>query len=147
MSEGATGRCLCGAVRLRAHTTAIAVRACWCRDCQYFAAGNATVNAIFRRTDVTVTSEMGEFVSSADSSNIMHRHFCPLRHAHTEPVRDRVRPRSGARGRARRARALRAARLHLDRIRAGLGLHRPASAEHSGPAGRLERHADFVNMQ
>jgi hypothetical protein len=45
--------------------------------CQYFAAGNATVGAMFDKTDVKVTGRRSEYVSTADSGSIMHRTFCP----------------------------------------------------------------------
>jgi hypothetical protein len=38
-----TGGCLCKAVRYRATEGPIAARLCWCRVCQYIAAGNATL--------------------------------------------------------------------------------------------------------
>ena len=55
----------------------VAVRQCWCRVCQYFAAGNATVNAIFLAKDVSVTGETADYPSVADSGALMHRRFCP----------------------------------------------------------------------
>ncbi len=42
-----TGGCLCRAVRFRITAEPIAMRLCWCRVCQYIAAGNATVNVVF----------------------------------------------------------------------------------------------------
>ena len=72
-----TGRCLCGAVRFRFDGPPIATRACWCRDCQYLGAGNATVNAIFRVEGFTLEGELGEYESLADSGNTMRRRFCP----------------------------------------------------------------------
>lgn len=49
------GGCRCGAVRYTVTAEPIATRVCWCRDCQYFAAGSATVNVIFP-TPVTSAS-------------------------------------------------------------------------------------------
>jgi len=72
-----TGSCFCRAVRFQAGHTPIAVRACWCRDCQYLAAGNALVNAIFRAEDFTCTGDLGVYVSNADSGSVMRRSFCP----------------------------------------------------------------------
>jgi hypothetical protein len=53
------------------------VRACWCRDCQYLAAGNASVNAIFRAAGIKVAGEVAEYVSTADNGNVMRRRSCP----------------------------------------------------------------------
>ena len=72
-----TGGCLCGAVRYEANTKPLVTRACWCRTCQYFAAGNATVNVVFPTDAVTISGELNDFESTADSGNKMHRKFCP----------------------------------------------------------------------
>ena len=77
-----TGGCLCRAVRYRSTGTPIVTRVCWCRVCQYIAAGNATVNVCFRRADVSIEGSLSDFRSIADSGNIMHRRFCPLRGTH-----------------------------------------------------------------
>jgi hypothetical protein len=71
------GGCLCGAVRYTASAEPLVVRACWCRICQYFAAGNATINLAFPRDVVTITGELRDYPSTADSGNRMHRRFCP----------------------------------------------------------------------
>lgn len=70
------GGCLCKAVRYRIDAEPIMTRLCWCRDCQYFAAGNASANVVFPSAAVTVTGELTDYVSRADSGNIMHRRFC-----------------------------------------------------------------------
>lgn len=75
--SGFTGGCLCGAVRFVAVEAPITVRQCWCRDCQYWAAGSATVNAVFSVTAVTVAGTLAEYRSKADSGNQMIRKFCP----------------------------------------------------------------------
>jgi hypothetical protein len=72
-----TGGCLCGAVRFRSTAAPIAARYCWCRDCQHFAAGSATVNVIFPREAVTVEGEAQVYESFADSGSRMRRSFCP----------------------------------------------------------------------
>jgi len=78
MADQITGGCLCGAVRYRASGAPVAARICYCRTCQYIAAGNGSVNAVFRAADVSFTGEMREYVSTADSGNVMHRRFCPV---------------------------------------------------------------------
>ena len=72
-----TGGCLCGAVRYEATAKPLMTRACWCRTCQYFAAGNAAVNQVFAVDAVTISGELKDFQSTADSGNRMHRKFCP----------------------------------------------------------------------
>jgi hypothetical protein len=77
MTETIKGRCFCGAVRFQFSEAPIAVRACWCRDCQYLATGNASINAIFRTESLALTGEVAEYVSTANSGNTMRRRFCP----------------------------------------------------------------------
>jgi len=71
------GGCICGAVRYSSTAKPITVRNCWCRVCQYFASGNATVNVVFPKDAVTIRGELNDYVSTADSGNTMHRRFCP----------------------------------------------------------------------
>ncbi len=71
------GGCLCGAVRFRSTAAPLSARYCWCRDCQSFAAGSATVNVVFSRPDVTIEGEVSVYESLADSGNRMRRSFCP----------------------------------------------------------------------
>ena len=71
-----TGGCVCRAVRYAATAEPIATRVCWCRDCQYFAAGSATVNLVFAASAVSLTGPLRDFTSIADSGNRMHRQFC-----------------------------------------------------------------------
>ena len=54
----------------------IAARFCWCRDCQYRAAGSATVNVAFPTAAVRLTGPLRYYTSIADSGNRMHRQFC-----------------------------------------------------------------------
>jgi len=77
MTQPITGRCLCGAVEFRLSEAPLALRACWCRDCQYLSSGNASMNAIFRSAACEIIGKVGEYVTTADSGNIMRRRFCP----------------------------------------------------------------------
>lgn len=72
-----TGGCLCKAVRYRVTAAPITSRVCWCRVCQYFAAGNATVNVCFPTASVSIQGPLSDYRSVADSGNVMHRRFCP----------------------------------------------------------------------
>ncbi len=71
-----TGGCLCRAVRYSVAADAIATRVCWCRDCQYLAAGGATINLVFPAAAISMTGPLRDFPSIADSGNRMHRQFC-----------------------------------------------------------------------
>jgi hypothetical protein len=71
------GGCICGAVRYTATAEPLIVRACWCRVCRYFAAGNASINLAFARDAVTLTGALRDYASTAESGNHMHRGFCP----------------------------------------------------------------------
>lgn len=73
-----TGGCLCGSVRYQVNAKPIVIRACWCRLCQYLAAGNATINLAFSSHAITITGELHDYVSIAHSGNHMHRRFCPI---------------------------------------------------------------------
>ncbi len=78
MTRVFSGGCLCGQVRFEFTAEPIAMRLCWCRDCQYLAAGNATVNVVFRSESLRMLQgELRDFQSQADSGNRMHRRFCP----------------------------------------------------------------------
>jgi hypothetical protein len=63
-------------VRYRITAAPLATRLCWCRVCQYLAAGNATVNTCFPTNSLTVEGELADFSMIADSGNVMHRRFC-----------------------------------------------------------------------
>jgi hypothetical protein len=71
-----SGGCLCGAVRYSVAADAIATRVCWCRVCQYLAAGNATINVVFPTAAITMTGPLQGYSNIADSGNRMHRQFC-----------------------------------------------------------------------
>lgn len=78
MTRVFTGGCLCGQVRFEFNAEPMAMRLCWCRDCQYFAAGNATVNVVFPSESLKILQgELRDYQSVAESGNRMHRRFCP----------------------------------------------------------------------
>ena len=72
-----TGGCLCGAVRYTVDADPIVTRVCWCRDCQKFGAGSATVNVMFPAKAVRLEGALQDYESVAASGNRMHRGFCP----------------------------------------------------------------------
>ena len=72
-----TGGCRCGTVRFSLASEPAVSRLCWCRDCQYWGAGSATVNAVFRKADLKVEGEVRVYESLADSGSQMRRSFCP----------------------------------------------------------------------
>jgi hypothetical protein len=76
MSDVVSGGCQCGAVRYKTATAPMTSRLCWCRVCQYIAAGNATVNVCFPAAGFEVSGEPQDFVSIAESGSRMHRRFC-----------------------------------------------------------------------
>lgn len=70
------GGCRCGAIRYRLGADPVAVRMCWCRDCQHWACGNASVNLIVRRDALRVDGTPSAYESLADSGHHMRRAFC-----------------------------------------------------------------------
>lgn len=72
-----TGQCLCGAARYEFDTAPITARVCWCRLCQKIGAGSATVNVGFASAGLRLHGDLHDYVSVADSGNVMHRRFCP----------------------------------------------------------------------
>ena len=71
-----TGGCICGAIRYTLSEDPVTVRLCWCRDCQYWAAGNASLNLRMRQSAVQVQGTPKTWASRADSGNHMQRSFC-----------------------------------------------------------------------
>jgi hypothetical protein len=71
------GRCACSAVEIRIEGEPVAVRQCWCRQCQKLAAGGPTLSAIFRTIDITLTGIIASNSRSAASGNELTWSFCP----------------------------------------------------------------------
>lgn len=72
-----TGRCNCGAVTATFSAEPIAVRQCWCRQCQKVGAGSATNNALFLNENMVMSGELGWYSYLADSGNTVEQGFCP----------------------------------------------------------------------
>ena len=70
-----TGQCLCGAVTFALAADPLAVRVCWCRDCQHLAA-NGTVNMLVPTSALTHSGPLSEHVKVANSGNEITRQFC-----------------------------------------------------------------------
>jgi hypothetical protein len=70
------GRCQCGAVVAQIRGEPVAVRQCWCRQCQQLAGGGPTHNAMFRTDDVTLSGELSTFAYVAASGNTLTQSFC-----------------------------------------------------------------------
>jgi hypothetical protein len=64
-------------VRYQSSAPPLLWRSCWCRTCQYLAAGNSSVNGLFRKDGFEVRGETRSYSSRADSGNLIHRSFCP----------------------------------------------------------------------
>ncbi len=77
MPDIVTGGCQCGRVRFAFPRKPLAVRACWCRDCQYIATGNASITAFFDADGVSITGETARFTREATSGRTIRQHFCP----------------------------------------------------------------------
>lgn len=96
------GGCLCGAVKLTIDAEPVSSRLCWCRDCQYWAAGSPTFNVLFPREHVQMTGPVSWYESDAASGNHMRRGFCSkcgthlISDADPAPADGLIRVRAGA---------------------------------------------------
>lgn len=76
MDANLPGRCACGAVRYTLAEPPVAVRICWCRECQYIAAGNGSVNLRVRRAAISMSGPLRGWETTAASGNTIRRSFC-----------------------------------------------------------------------
>ena len=76
MAQTFSARCNCGAITATITGQPIAVRQCWCRQCQKVAAGGGSTNAIFATADLRLHGELGTWNYVADSGNAMTHSFC-----------------------------------------------------------------------
>jgi len=71
-----SGECNCGAVSARIAGAPVAVRQCWCRQCQKLAGGGASYNAMFNTDDVELTGPLASWSYVARSGNTLTMHTC-----------------------------------------------------------------------
>lgn len=72
-----SGKCGCGAVTARFSGEPLAVRQCWCRQCQRIASGGATTNAMFLTAEMDLSGTLATHSFTAASGNTLTQHFCP----------------------------------------------------------------------
>lgn len=72
-----SAHCACGAVTATITGEPVAVRECWCRQCQQIAAGGPTRNAMFRVEDITLVGKLAAHEYTAASGNRLTQYFCP----------------------------------------------------------------------
>jgi hypothetical protein len=72
-----TGRCACGAITLEISAEPIAMRQCWCRQCQQISAGGPSHNAIFPADVVRIAGTLAQSSWQAASGNTLTHSFCP----------------------------------------------------------------------
>lgn len=70
------GRCQCGAVTASIRAVPVAVRQCWCRQCQQVSAGGCTTNVIFPTDAVEVHGEISSHSYLAPSGNTLTQSYC-----------------------------------------------------------------------
>lgn len=71
-----SGRCQCGAVSATIAGEPLAVRQCWCRQCQQVSGGGATTNALFKTADITLIGKLARHDYLAASGNTLSQRFC-----------------------------------------------------------------------
>ena len=130
-----TGGCLCRKVRFRITAEPIAMRLCWCRVCQYFAAAMRRSTSCSRARRSPSRASSRDYRSVADSGSVMHRRFCPDCGTHLFSAAE-SRPhliivRNGALDDTELAAAR---RHHLDGLGARVGVDRRDPAAARGPA-------------
>lgn len=73
----ASGQCLCGAVRIAVAGIPVRMAQCHCLDCRRATGTGHASNAIFKAENVTINGATESFTVTADSGNVLTRHFCP----------------------------------------------------------------------
>lgn len=77
MSEGFSGRCLCGDVRYESTMSPQLVAHCHCEDCRRSSGTGHGTHIVLPEDAFSVTGEVRFYDRPADSGNIVSRGFCP----------------------------------------------------------------------
>ncbi len=72
-----TGRCLCGAIQLKAEGEPRLVGNCYCEDCKRETGSGHTVWLVYPRDAVTIEGEAKTFSKLGGSGQTLTRTFCP----------------------------------------------------------------------
>ena len=72
-----TGKCLCGSVSYSVQGDPVRMAHCHCRDCQRASGAGHMSLAFFKADQVDFQGETKAFAVTADSGNVVTRHFCP----------------------------------------------------------------------
>jgi hypothetical protein len=78
MGVSYSGQCNCGAVRAAIAGEPVAVRKCWCRQCQKAAARGPTHNAMFATADVSLSGDLHAWSYLAPSGNRLTMKHCAV---------------------------------------------------------------------
>jgi hypothetical protein len=77
MTPPLTGGCLCGAIRYTVIAPVSGLRACHCTHCQKSSGTGASVNAVIKSGDFSLTQGTpGRYADKADSGRTLYRYFC-----------------------------------------------------------------------
>ena len=74
--QPSTGGCLCGGVTYTLAGAPLLTAICHCTHCQKHSGSAFSVNHVVRRSDITITGEMGSFDDRGESGNLIRRRFC-----------------------------------------------------------------------
>lgn len=77
MTNGFTGRCLCGDVRFEVKSEPAVAVHCQCEDCRKSSGTGHGSHLGVMEGDVTISGTAAKYDKPADSGNIVSRHFCP----------------------------------------------------------------------
>jgi len=77
MMAGFTGGCLCGAVKYDTKQAPSVVANCYCDDCRRSSGTSHGTHLMVPEEAVIISGEVACYSSSADSGNMINRHFCP----------------------------------------------------------------------
>jgi len=70
------GRCLCGQYSYVINADPLMTLACHCKNCQRQSGSALSINVGFPAAALESEGELAVFDDTADSGNIVHRHFC-----------------------------------------------------------------------